>query len=146
MYWLSYSSHTSHHPSQTPCLPWNSYATQKLMLNSCKMLQKLCEDFHSVTWSTMDRRETRIFPYPSVFELTGPKGWPLKEEIRMLVKLSEFHNHTRLNRKGDIEIRIVVRMNRLTAWGRRKRPVFLGEGRRERKCDLMPKHRAKKQK
>ena len=22
MYWLPYSSHTSHHPSQTPCLPW----------------------------------------------------------------------------------------------------------------------------
>ena len=26
MYWLPYSSHTSHHPSQTPCLPWISYA------------------------------------------------------------------------------------------------------------------------
>ena len=30
MYWLPYSSHTSHHPSQTPCLPWISYATQKI--------------------------------------------------------------------------------------------------------------------
>ena len=29
LYWLPYSSHTSHHPSQTPCLPWISYATQK---------------------------------------------------------------------------------------------------------------------
>ena len=29
MYWLPYSSHTSHCPSQTPCLPWISYATQK---------------------------------------------------------------------------------------------------------------------
>ena len=29
MYWLPYSSHTSHHPSQTLCLPWISYATQK---------------------------------------------------------------------------------------------------------------------
>ena len=28
----------------------------------------------SVTWSTTERRETRNFPYPSVFELTGPKG------------------------------------------------------------------------
>ena len=36
-----------------------------------------------VTWSTTERRETRNFPYPSVFELTGHKGWPLKEEIRM---------------------------------------------------------------
>ena len=24
MYWLPYSCHTSHHPSQTPCLPWIS--------------------------------------------------------------------------------------------------------------------------
>ena len=29
MYWLPYSSHTSHHPSQTPCLPWISYAAKK---------------------------------------------------------------------------------------------------------------------
>ena len=29
MYWLPYSCHTSHHPSQTACLPWISYATQK---------------------------------------------------------------------------------------------------------------------
>ena len=29
MYWLPYSSHTSHHPSQTPCLPWISYAISK---------------------------------------------------------------------------------------------------------------------
>ena len=42
-FWLPYSAHTSHHPSQTHCLPWISYATQKLMLDSCKMLQKQCE-------------------------------------------------------------------------------------------------------
>ena len=29
MFWLPYSSHTSHHPSHTLCLPWISYATQK---------------------------------------------------------------------------------------------------------------------
>ena len=38
MYWLPYSFPTSHHPSQTPCLPWISYATQKLMLDSWKMV------------------------------------------------------------------------------------------------------------
>ena len=27
MYWRPYSSHTSHYPFQTPCLPWISYAT-----------------------------------------------------------------------------------------------------------------------
>ena len=50
MYWLPYSSHTSHHPSQTPCLPWISYATQKLMLDPCKMLQKQSEAFHTFLW------------------------------------------------------------------------------------------------
>ena len=50
MYRRLYSSHTSHHPSQTPRLPWISYATQKLMLDSCKMLEKLCEAFHTFLW------------------------------------------------------------------------------------------------
>ena len=40
MYWLPNSSRTSHHPSQTPCLYWIPYATQKLMLDSCKMVEK----------------------------------------------------------------------------------------------------------
>ena len=50
VYWIPYSSHTSHHSSQTPCLPWISYATQKLMLDSCKMLQKQSESFHTFLW------------------------------------------------------------------------------------------------
>ena len=41
------TSHTSHLSSQTPCLPWISYATQKLMLDSCKMLEKQSEAFHT---------------------------------------------------------------------------------------------------
>ena len=45
-----YSSHTSHHPSQTLCLPWTSYANQKLILDSCKMLQKQSEGFHTFLW------------------------------------------------------------------------------------------------
>ena len=49
-YWLPYSSQTSHHPLQTPCLPWISYATQKLMLNSWKMVEKQCEAFHTFLW------------------------------------------------------------------------------------------------
>ena len=36
VYWFLYSSH---HPSKTPCLPWISYATQKLMLYSWKMVE-----------------------------------------------------------------------------------------------------------
>ena len=50
MYWLPYSSHTFHHPSQSPCLPWISYATQKLMLDSCKMLKKQSEAFLRFLW------------------------------------------------------------------------------------------------
>ena len=50
VYWLPYSSHTSHHPSQTPCFPWISYDTQKLMLNSCKMVEKQSEAFHTFLW------------------------------------------------------------------------------------------------
>ena len=50
MYWLPYTSHTSHHPSHTPCLPWISYATQKLMLDSCKIIQKQSEAFHTFLW------------------------------------------------------------------------------------------------
>ena len=50
VYWLPYSSHTSHHPSQTSCFPWISCATQKLMLDSCKMFQKQCEGFHTFLW------------------------------------------------------------------------------------------------
>ena len=47
---LPYSSHTSHPPSQIACLPWISYATQKLMLVSCKMVEKQSEAFHTFLW------------------------------------------------------------------------------------------------
>ena len=50
MFWLPYSSNTSHYPSQTPCLPWISNATQKLMLASCKMVEKQSEAFHTFLW------------------------------------------------------------------------------------------------
>ena len=40
-----------------------------------------------VTWSTTERRETRNFPYPSVFELTDLKDWPLKGGIRNVGQL-----------------------------------------------------------
>ena len=40
----------THPPSQTPCLIWISYATQKLMLDSCKMPQKQSEAFHTFLW------------------------------------------------------------------------------------------------
>ena len=50
MYWLPYSSHTSHHPLQTPGLPWISYDTQKLMLDSCKMVEKQSEAFLTFLW------------------------------------------------------------------------------------------------
>ena len=47
MYWLPYYSHTSHPPLQTACLPWISYSTQKLILDSCKMVEKQSEEFYT---------------------------------------------------------------------------------------------------
>ena len=40
----------THHPSQTPYLPWISYATQKLMLDLCKMVKKQSEASHTFLW------------------------------------------------------------------------------------------------
>ena len=50
LYWLHYSSHISYHHSQATCLPWISYATQKLMLDSCKMVEKHSEVIHTFLW------------------------------------------------------------------------------------------------
>ena len=36
--------------SQTPCLPWISYATQKLMLDSWMMVEKQSKAFHTFLW------------------------------------------------------------------------------------------------
>ena len=44
MFWLPYSSHTSNHPSQTPCLPWISYANKKTY--ACFM-----QDGRKAVWS-----------------------------------------------------------------------------------------------
>ena len=65
MYWLSYSSHTTHHPSQIPCLPWISYATQKLRLDSCKMLQKQSEAFHTFLWNFFPSLKQNFIAYCS---------------------------------------------------------------------------------
>ena len=35
---------------QPPCLPWISYVTQKIMLDSCKMVEKQSEAFHTFLW------------------------------------------------------------------------------------------------
>ena len=65
VYWLPYSSHTSHHPSQTPCLPWISYATQKLMLDSCKMVEKQSEVFHTFLWHFFPSLKQNFIAYRS---------------------------------------------------------------------------------
>ena len=65
MYWLPNSSHTSHCPSETPCLVWNSYATQKLMLDSCKMLQKQSEAFHTFLWHFFPSLKQNFISYRS---------------------------------------------------------------------------------
>ena len=65
MFWLPYSSHASHHTSQTPCLPWISYATQKLMLDSCKMLLKQPEVFHTFLWHFFPSLKQNFIAYRS---------------------------------------------------------------------------------
>ena len=65
MFWLPYSSHTSHHPSQTPFLPWISYTTQKLMLDSCKMVEKQSEAFHTFLWHFIPSLEHNFIAYRS---------------------------------------------------------------------------------
>ena len=65
MYWLPYSSHPSHHPSQTSCLPWISYATQKLMLDSCKMFEKQSEAFYRFLWHFFPSLKQNFIAYRS---------------------------------------------------------------------------------
>ena len=71
----------------------------------------------AVTCSPTERREIRNFPYPSVFELTGLKDWPLKGGIgnvgQFLVAevTNPGHNESqqmfafcdRMNKEGDIQ-------------------------------------------
>ena len=62
--------HTSHHPSQTPCLPWISYATQKLTLDSFKMLQKQSEAFHTFLWIFIAYPSSKMSSCPDcIFEI-----------------------------------------------------------------------------
>ena len=77
MYWLPYSSHTSHHLSQTAFLLWISYATQKLMLDSCTMLQnslkhsvRFCGFFPSLKQNFIEYRSSKVFSRPDcIFEI-----------------------------------------------------------------------------
>ena len=59
------ASHTSHHPSQTPCLPWISYVTQKLMLDSCNMVEKQSEAFHTFLWHFFPSLKQNFIVYRS---------------------------------------------------------------------------------
>ena len=79
MYLLPYSSHTSHHPSQTPCLSWISYATPKLMLDSCKMVEKQSEAFHTFLWPFFLSLKQNFISYHSSkvsdFIFENPQLW-----------------------------------------------------------------------
>ena len=44
------TSYSTHHLSYTPCLSWLSNATPKLMLVSCKMVEKQSASFHTFLW------------------------------------------------------------------------------------------------
>ena len=53
------------HLSPTPCLPWISYASQKLMLDSCKMLEKQSEAFHTFLWHFFPSLKQNLMAYRS---------------------------------------------------------------------------------
>ena len=55
----------SHHPSQTPCLSWIPYATQKLILASCMMVQKHSEAFHMILWHLFPSLKHNFMAYRS---------------------------------------------------------------------------------
>ena len=50
---------------QTPCLPWISYATQKLMLDSYKMIEKQSEAFHTFLWHFFPSLKQNFIAYRS---------------------------------------------------------------------------------
>ena len=56
-------------PSQIPCLPWISYATQKLMLDSCKVVEKQSEAFHTFPWHFFSsfKQNYIVYRYFNVF-------------------------------------------------------------------------------
>ena len=63
---------TPHHPSQTPSLPWISYATQKLMLDSCKMVEKQSEALHMFLWHFFPSLKQNFIAYRS----SKVSSWP----------------------------------------------------------------------
>ena len=64
MFWLPYSSHTSHHPSQTPCLPWISYANQKLMQDGRKTVWSI--PYVSVAFFPSLKQNFIAYRYPKL--------------------------------------------------------------------------------
>ena len=87
MYWLPYSSHTSHHPSQTLCLPWISYATQKtdarFMQDGPKAVRSIpyvsVAFFPSLKQNFIAYRSSNIFeihqPWQSCFSRVYANSW-----------------------------------------------------------------------
>ena len=91
---------------------------------------------HSVTWSTTERRGIRSFPYPSVFELAGHQRLTVKRGIRNVGQFlaaevtnpgqnESQHSVNGWIKKGIYWIEIIVRMNRLTGWRKKKEGEWL---------------------
>ena len=93
---------------------------------------------YSVTWSTTERREIRNFPYPSVFKLTGHQRLTVKREIRNVSKFlaAEVTNQDQNESqemlhsltgwiKKEVLGHMVVRMNRLTGWRKKREAKWL---------------------
>ena len=77
MHWLPYSSHTSHYPSQTPCFPRISYATQKWCSiharwskSSLKYSIRFCGIFPSLKQNCIAYHSSKVSTRPDlIFEI-----------------------------------------------------------------------------
>ena len=79
VYWLPYSSHTSHHPSLTPCLPWiscHSKTDARFMQDGPKKAVRsipyvsVASSFPSLKHNFIAYRSSKVYSHPDyIFEI-----------------------------------------------------------------------------
>ena len=65
MYWLPYSSHTSHHPSQTPYPLWISYAAQNWCSINARWSKSSLKHSHTFLWHHFPSLKHNFIAYHS---------------------------------------------------------------------------------
>ena len=80
---------------------------------------------HIVMWSTTERKEIRNFPYPFRVWIDRPQRLTVKRKLECRSSYLYSVTSPRWIEKGDIEVHIVVQMNRLTGWRKKKEAEWL---------------------